>query len=178
MEPRLRKRCCAQDYFQWSIPSQVYKYTKAVPSRVSALRTRRVLFLTPYHDILMRTRILASTDSLPSYLALCRRYEACSVLSHTIKNQILGESLLTFKDAQDNFEWFIENQYPIWDVITEEKEWTKEKVRIIRGIIRTAKDSFKTLASPCCKSSFFSANEQRITAFHDRNAVILCFAFS
>lgn len=44
------------------------------------------------------------------------------MLSHTIKNQILGESLLTFKDAQDNFEWFIENQYPIWDVITEEKE--------------------------------------------------------
>lgn len=111
-------------------------------------RTRPVLFLTTYHDILMRTRILASTDRRPSYLALCRRYEACSVLSHTIKNQILDEPLLMFKDAQDDFEWFIENQYPIWDVITEKKEWTKEKVRIMRGIIRTAKDSIQN----ACKS--------------------------
>ncbi|MDY3019050.1 MAG: hypothetical protein SOR53_03615 [Oscillospiraceae bacterium] len=53
-----------------------------------------------------------------------------------------------FKDAQDDFEWFIENQYPIWDVITEKKEWTKEKVRIMRGIIRTAKDSIQN----ACKS--------------------------
>lgn len=70
------------------------------------------------------------------------------MLSHTIKNQILDEPLLMFKDAQDDFEWFIENQYPIWDVITEKKEWTKEKVRIMRGIIRTAKDSIQN----ACKS--------------------------
>ena len=136
-------------FFQkWPIPGQVYKCTKAAPSKVSAAAYTPCLVLTTYHDILMRTRILASTDRRPSYLALCRRYEACSVLSHTIKNQILDEPLLMFKDAQDDFEWFIENQYPIWDVITEKKEWTKEKVRIMRGIIRTAKDSIQN----ACKS--------------------------
>jgi len=98
------------------------------------------LFLTDHHDILMRTRILTSFDHPISCTLQRQQCAARSILARKARNYILDEGTLSFQDVQNEFEWFLHEAYPIWDAITEHKEWSKEKVRIARGIISSVRD--------------------------------------
>lgn len=96
-------------------------------------------YVIGHHDVLMRSNILRSIDQEWDDQNLLQKCAALSVLSCEVTDLIIKEVHLDLPEIEQGFLEFIQKQYPIWNVITENKIWTKEKVKIIRTLLSDTK---------------------------------------
>lgn len=97
------------------------------------------LYTLGRHDVLMRGNILRSTDQEWNDQNLFPKLAALNILSYEMTNLIIEKIHLTLSEVEKGFPEFIQTKYPIWNVITENKVWTKEKVLIIRTLLSDIK---------------------------------------
>ena len=99
-------------------------------------------YCTDQHDVLYRSRLLAASKPLPENQRLI--CAARAILSHKVKEHIKEDRQFPSQEKMaSDLEWFLQEQYPIWDVLVEHKVWPREKVRVMRSVIKCAKEAYE-----------------------------------
>ena len=69
---------------------------------------------------------------------------ARAILSYKVKEHIKEDRQFPSQEKMvSDLEWFLQEQYPIWDVLVEHKDWSREKVRVMRSVIKCAKEAYE-----------------------------------